>query len=49
MSADIVVTSLNEIALDSISNIKIPDQTTIANHMASLASDIVTYLKINKY
>ena len=49
MTADIVVTSFNEIALDSINNIKIPDQTTIANRMASLASDIVTYLKNNKY
>ena len=28
ISADILVTSLNEIALDPINNIKIPDQTT---------------------
>ena len=49
MSADILVTSLNEVALDPINNIKIPDQTTKGNHMASLASDIVTYLTNNKY
>ena len=28
ISADILVTRLNEIALDPINNIKIPDQTT---------------------
>ena len=49
MSADILVISLNEIALDPINNIKIPGQTTTGNHMASLASDIVTYLTNNKY
>ena len=49
MSADILVTSLNEIALYPINNIKIPDQTTKGNQMASLASDIVTYLTNNKY
>ena len=42
MSAGILVTSLNEMALNPISNIKIPDQATKGNHMASLASDIVT-------
>ena len=45
----ILITSLNEIALDPISNIKIPDKTTKGNHMASLASEIVTYLTNNKY
>ena len=49
MSADILVTSLNEIALYPINNIKIPDQTTKGNHMASLASDIFTYLTKNKH
>ena len=49
MSADILVISLNEIALDPINNIKIPGQTTKGNHMASLASDIITYLTNNKY
>ena len=49
MSADILITNLNEIALDLINNIKIPDQTTKGNHMASLASEIVTYLTNNKY
>ena len=49
ISVDILVTSLNEIALYPINNIKIPDQTTKGNHMASLALDIVTYLTNNKY
>ena len=49
MSADILITSLNEIALDLINNIKIPDQTTKGNHMAILASEIVIYLPNNKY
>ena len=48
MSTEILITSLNEIALDSINNIKIQDQTTKGNHMASLASDIVAYLINNK-
>ena len=49
MSADILFTSLNEIALDLINNIKIQDQAIKGNHMGSLASDIVTYLTNNKY
>ena len=49
MSADILVTSLDEIALEPINNIKIPDQTTKGHHMASLTSEIVTYLTNNKY
>ena len=49
ISVDILVTSLNEIALYPINNITIPDQTTKGNHMASLALDIVTYLTNNKY
>ena len=48
MSADILVTSRNEIASNTINNIKISDQTPKGN-MASLASDIVTYLENNKY
>ena len=49
MSADILVTSLNEIVLDPINNIKIRDQTTKGNHMDSLASDIITYVTNNKH
>ena len=45
MSADILITSLNEL----INNIKVPNQTTKCNHMASLASDAVTFLTNNKY
>ena len=48
MSADILVTSRNEIASNTINNIRILDQTPKGN-MASLASDIVTYLTNNKY
>ena len=44
-----MVTDLNEIALDPINKIKIPDQTTKSDQMASLASDIVTYLTNDKY
>ena len=44
MSADILVTSLNEIVLDPISNIKIRDQTTKGKHMDSLTLDIITYV-----
>ena len=36
-------------SLDPINNITIPDQTTKGNHMASLASNIVTYLTNNDY
>ena len=49
MSADILVTSLNEIVLDPINNIKIRDQATKGNHMDSLASDIITYVTNNKH
>ena len=49
MSVDILITSLHEIALDPINNITIPDQTTKGNHMASLTSNIVTYLTNNDY
>ena len=49
LGSDILVTSLDKIALDPINNIKIPDQTTKGHHMARLTSEIVTYLTNNKY
>ena len=49
MSAYILFSTLNEIALDLTNHIKIPDQRTKGNRTASLASDIVTYLTSNKY